>query len=151
VLRYAAGKRDWTAAGLPFEGAQARIPRVLAVTRCDVPTCRLGEPIGAVRDRTRSAGWDTCFVITEQRVVLGRVRTEAFAAAPDTPVETLMEPGPSTFRPDVPLSQMLDYMTEHGIRRAVITDQDGRLLGLIAREDLERGLAATHRSETGAG
>ena len=32
----------------------------------------LDEPLPDVRERVRSAGWDTCIVINEQRVMLGR-------------------------------------------------------------------------------
>jgi hypothetical protein len=150
VLRYTAGKRDWVAAGLPSEGEQKRQGRVLDVVRCDVPTCRLGDRIGAVRDRVRGAGWDICTVIAADRTVLGRLRTEAFAAAPATLVEALMAAGPSTFRPDVPLRQMLSYMDEHGIRSALITDQDGQLFGMLFLEDVERGLAEVGRPAAAA-
>src|SRR5438552_3647247 len=99
VRRYTAGKMDWFAAGLPREGEQAVLPRVMDVVRCGVPACRLDDRIGEVRDRVRAAGWDTSIVTTDERIVLGRIRKEAFAAAPETGVETLMESGPSTFRP----------------------------------------------------
>lgn len=151
VRRYVAGKQDWFAAGLPREGEQAKLARVMDVVRCDVPVCRIDDRIGAVRDRVRAAGWDTCVVTTDDRIVLGRIPTEAFAAAPDTPVETLMESGPSTFRPDRPLPEMVEYMYQHGDRTALITDQDGRLIGILQRERAERGLAGvTRAAETAA-
>src|SRR5258707_1198299 len=40
VFRYAPGKEDWMAAGLPIVGSRASIPRVGSVARRDVPKCR---------------------------------------------------------------------------------------------------------------
>ncbi|MGH2689826.1 MAG: hypothetical protein ACRDKW_13630, partial [Actinomycetota bacterium] len=57
VYDYAAGKLDWLAAGLPSEGMNASRPRAGDVARDDVPTCRLDERLGDVRERTRARGW----------------------------------------------------------------------------------------------
>jgi hypothetical protein len=64
-----------------------------------VPTCTLDEPLAEVRERVRGAGWDTCIVVNEQRVVLGRLGRNAVAAETDESVEEAMSPGPSTVRP----------------------------------------------------
>src|SRR5438093_3860780 len=71
VNEYEAGKLDWMAAGLPFEGTNADRPRAGTVARPEVPTCRASEPLPDVRDRARAQGWDVCVVVNDARVVLG--------------------------------------------------------------------------------
>src|SRR5262249_50006225 len=66
------------------------------VAHRDVPTCTLADNLQEVRERVRAAGWDTCIVVNEQRVVLGRLGRTAIAADTDEPVERAMTPGPST-------------------------------------------------------
>src|SRR6266545_1310430 len=75
VYWYKGGKADWTAAGLPFDGHLSRVPRIGDNVRRDVPTCRPDERIADVRDRVRTASWNTCFVVTADGTVLGRRRT----------------------------------------------------------------------------
>ncbi|CCD86604.1 conserved protein of unknown function [Bradyrhizobium sp. ORS 285] len=45
-------------------------------------------------------------------------------------------------RPDTKLTRVLQLMVEHRIRSLPVTDGDSRLVGIIAREDLVRALAA---------
>jgi hypothetical protein len=63
-----------------------------------VPTCTLDERLPQVRERVRAAGWDTCIVVNEERVVLGRLGRTAVAGDSDPCVEEAMSPGPSTVR-----------------------------------------------------
>ena len=49
-----------------------------------------------------------------------------------------MRPGPSTFRPNVSVDQMLAYMDENELDTAPVTRSDGELVGLLLREDAER-------------
>src|SRR5215213_1348261 len=74
---YEDGKRDWGSFGLPREGKLAERPTAGDVARRDVPTCRLSDDLHVVRHRVREAAWDTCFVVTEERVVLGRLGRRA--------------------------------------------------------------------------
>src|ERR671925_424954 len=99
VFRYSPGKQDWFAAGLPREGRLAGAPRR------DVPTCRLTDRVGEVQERVRAAGWDQCLVVNEQRIVLGRLRGKGLEAPDETPAEEVMEPGPTTFRPNGALGE----------------------------------------------
>lgn len=137
VYRYQAGKADWFAAGLPREGDEAHTPRVADVARRDVPTCRLDESVGAVRNRVRDGGWDVCVVVDEQRVVLGLVRAEALGVDPATPVEEVMQSGPVTFRPNLGAGQMPDYLKKQRTPRALVTTSDGVLMGLLRMEDVD--------------
>jgi Mg/Co/Ni transporter MgtE len=133
-----AGELDWLAAGLPTEGRTAELPRAGDVARPDVPTCRLDEPIGQVRERVRAAGWDACVVVNEERVVLGLLRTGELELGRDEPVEQVMRPGPSTFRPHVPIEELAHHLIHHDVPSSPVTTSDGRLVGLLRREDAAR-------------
>ncbi len=45
-----------------------------------------------------------------------------------------MEIGPSTFRPSALVSDVMDYLRRRNVDSAVITTSDGRLLGLLQRD-----------------
>jgi len=133
-----AGELDWLAAGLPTEGRNAQLPRAGDVARPDVPTCRLDEPIGQVRERVRAAGWDACVVVNDERVVLGLLRAEELRRGQDETIERVMRPGPSTFRPHVPIEELAHHMIHHDLPASPVTTSDGRLVGLLRREDAAR-------------
>jgi Mg/Co/Ni transporter MgtE len=133
-----AGELDWLAAGLPTEGGNAELPRAGDVARPDVPTCRLGESIGQVRERVRAAGWDACVVVNDQRVVLGLLRAGELQGGQDELIEQMMRPGPSTFRPHVLIEELAHFMVHHDLPSSPVTTSDGRLVGLLRREDAAR-------------
>jgi CBS domain-containing protein len=139
VYDYRTGKQDWLGAGLPTEGTNTQRPRLVDVVRRDVPTCSLGERLGDVRHRVAAAGWDTCVVVSQQRVVLGLLRASELAADPGLPVERAMRPGPSTYRPNVSVEQMRGIMTERNLVSSPVTTADGKLLGLVRRQDVGLG------------
>jgi Mg/Co/Ni transporter MgtE len=109
-----------------------------------VPTCGVDEPIGEVRQRVRAAGWDVCVVVNEERVVFGLLREAQLASEGDHNVEEVMRPGPSTFRPHVPIEEMAAYMQQHDLPTSPITSSDGRLIGLLSREDALRAAHEQH-------
>jgi predicted transcriptional regulator len=129
------GKLDWLAAGLPTEGTNAQLPRAGTVARRDVPTCRLDELLGPVRERVLEAGWDACVVVNDERVVFGLLRQAQLERDGDESIERVMRPGPSTFRPHVSIAEMAEFMVTHDLPTSPITTSDGRLVGLIRRED----------------
>jgi CBS domain-containing protein len=141
VYRYAAGKADWLAAGLPTEGAEATTLRAGAVARTDVPTCSPGERADQAAGRTRRAGWDSCIVVNAQRVVVGRLRRDALDAAGEATVEQVMEEGPTTIRASEELAELVQRMRNRNVPAIVVTDPDGRLLGILQRTDAELALA----------
>jgi CBS domain-containing protein len=136
VYDYKAGKQDWMGAGLPTEGTNAQRPRLVDVLRRDVPTCSLDERLGDVRDRAVAAGWDACVVVSQDRVVLGLLRAKELDADPDLPVEQVMRPGPSTYRPFVSVQEMRRTMTERNVESSPVTTSDGKLVGLVRRQDI---------------
>lgn len=141
VYDYEHGKYDWGAFGLPREGTAAH-PSAGDVARRDVPTCKLDDDLREVRERVRAAGWDTCFVATDGRVVLGRLGRAALAAADDARIEDVMSEGPSTVRPRMSIPDLLKRMDRNRLATYPVTNADGKLVGLVLRSDLEaQGLA----------
>jgi predicted transcriptional regulator len=68
-------------------------------------------------------------------VVLGLLRAEELEADPELRVEQTMRPGPSTFRPHVPIQEMAEFMVGHELDSSPITTSDGRLVGLLRQVD----------------
>lgn len=141
VHRYTAGEADWFAAGLPMEGQQLSVPRAQDVARRDVPTCGLSDQVGAVRERVRAAGWDQCIVVNQQHVVLGRLRQKELGADAAASVETVMESGPTTIRPDTMLDGITKRMAERRVESIVVSTSDGQLVGVLYRVDAEQVVA----------
>ena len=135
---YTAGKLDWLAAGLPIEGKAAGRPTAATVARRDAPTCHLEESLREVRERVRAAGWDACVVVNQARIVLGLLRAEQLGRDEDLTAESAMRPGPSTFRPNVAIAEMAEFMAKHDLPNAPVTTSAGELIGLVVRKDAER-------------
>jgi CBS domain-containing protein len=146
VYDYVSGKLDWLAAGLPTEGSSARLPRAGDVARKDVPTCSVDERLGDVRDRVREAGWDACVVVNEERIVFGLLRTRELDRDADARIEKVMRPGPSTYRPHVPIAEMAEHMVDHNLVSTPVTTSEGRLVGLLLREDAAREALRIHQA-----
>jgi Mg/Co/Ni transporter MgtE len=140
VYDYVAGKADWGSFGLPIEGRRDSATRAGAYARTDVPTCGLGERLGEVCQRVRDAGWDTCFVVDERRVVLGRLGRSALSRDGEVSVEEAMTLGPSTVRPSFGLEEAVQRMQAQNLTSLPVTYSDGVLVGLLRREDAERAL-----------
>jgi predicted transcriptional regulator len=140
---------DWKAAGLPTEGPNAGEPNAGSVARRDAPTCTLEEELGEVRKRVVAGGWNTCVVVNSERVVLGILRAKELAKDSALPVEKAMRPGPSTYRPFVEIAEMAEQLVERDLPNVPITTSDGRLVGLLKREDALRAWHQSHSSRHG--
>jgi Mg/Co/Ni transporter MgtE len=92
---------------------------------------------GHSSERVRVGGWDTCIVVNEQRVVLGRLGRRALAADTDESVEEAMTPGPSTVRPSIGVDALLERIRVRKLSSFLVTTPDGRLVSLVLREDIE--------------
>ena len=137
VYDYVPGKADWFASGLPREGRLASVPTIGEAARRDVPTCAPADKVGAVRERVRKAGWDRCVVVNKERVVLGLLRERELLSDPKSSVEEAMRNGPATFRPNEPVWKMAKRMQDREATAVLVTTPDGRLVGLLYREDAE--------------
>ena len=113
---------------LPFEGERGPEMRVGAVADRDVPTCGLNDTVADLGDVP-------LVVVVEDNVVLGVIEGDAFAD-PDKTAGEAMKPGPSTFRPPVPVEELAQYLLDHDLHHTLITTLDGRLIGVVTREDL---------------
>lgn len=142
VYEYRAGKLDWLAAGNPTDGENSKRPRAGDVARKDMVVCRLEDRVGDVHKRAGAAGWDVAVVVDPAEVVLGLLRSEQLEEEPGLPVKKAMRPGPSTFRPYVPIKEMADYMVEHQLDSVPITTSAGRLIGVLRKGDATREAAS---------
>src|ERR1700687_2653604 len=135
VYEYKAGKLDWLAAGLPTEGENSQRPRAGDVARKDVIVCGFKDRLAGVRDRAAAVGWDVAVAVDDEHVVLGLLRSKQLDMDGELTVEEAMHPGPSTFRPYVPMKEMADYMVEHELDGVPITTSDGKLIGVLLKSD----------------
>ena len=132
-----AGKKSWGSYGLPREGTNVPERTAGDVAHRDVPTCRLDERLAEVRERARAAGWDTCVVVNEQRVVLGRLGRKALAGNDERSIAESMSSGPSTVRPSIGADALLERIHARSLTSYLVTTPDGRLVGLVRRDDIE--------------
>ena len=80
-------------------------------------------------------------VVTEQGVVLGRLGRNALRASAAQTVEEAMTEGPSTVRPSIGRAALLKRMQDNGLTSFVITTADGKLVGVVLRDEAENVLA----------
>ena len=137
VNDYVAGKADWLAHGLATEGEYADRPRALDFIVDDVVTCQLGDGVGEVRDRVAASPYGFALVVSAQGILLGRLRRAVLESGSDTAAEVVMEPGPSTIRPDTALEPLLERMRSRDLKTLPVTTPEGKLLGLVRRAALE--------------
>jgi CBS domain-containing protein len=145
LFEYKAGKQDWFAAGLPVEGRLAGEPTIASVLHRDVPRFGLGDRAGPILDRMRGGGWEWAAVVDATGILLGRIRVRDIDA-PEATAEAVMEEGPSTYRPNVRLDELLARMLDNRFEMAFVTDPDGRLRGLVTRRDIARALDAYRKA-----
>lgn len=145
VSDYSAGKADWGSFGLPLEGDADSGTRVGAHLRTDVPTCRLEDRLPELCQRLDESGWETCFVVNNEGVVLGRIGRATIRGRQDLSAEDAMTPGPSTIRPSARLEDVAERMQRQHLTTLPVTTPDGRLVGLITRGAVEDARALMGR------
>jgi CBS-domain-containing membrane protein len=139
VYDYIAGKADWLARTLPTEGAGPRPPRVADRLHDDVATAELHERMRDVLPRVQASPYGFALVTSRRGVLLGRLRRAALEGDPTATAEQVMEPGPSTIRPDTEPVALARRLRERDLTTAVVTDPDGVLLGIVRLADLDGG------------
>ena len=112
----------------------------------DVVTCGPDELVGNVASPEDPEG---CVVVNEHTIVLGRLGPKELASPPDSIVEAVMRPGPATVRADEPLDELLDRMAKHRIKAMIVTTPEGRLLGVIRRQEEGSNRSAASQSDGG--
>jgi Mg/Co/Ni transporter MgtE len=99
-----------------------------------VPTCELGEQVGAVRRRLGETTL-TCVVVNDRRVVAGVLQhLDTIDPEDPRPVSQVMRPGPATIRPSEDLKAVRQRMSTHHIQHLLVTTPEGELLGLLRAE-----------------
>ncbi len=141
VYDYVDGIADWKASGLPTEGTTDQEQRVANATRPDIPTCPPDEPIDEVRTRLSAAGWEVCVVVDCDGVVIGRLHQIAMETDGELTAEQVMEPGPTTVRPDGLLQPLVDRMDHRDTPDVLVTTPQGTLIGVLFRDEAKRLLA----------
>ena len=136
------GKLDWLARGLPVEGDQQPVPRVKDLVRDDAVRAGRGEPVGEVRPRVEASPYGFALVVADDGTLLGRLRRRALEGDPEASAEQAMEPGPSTVRLDTDAAELAERLRQRDLKTAVVTDPEGRLVGVVRRADLEQASAA---------
>ena len=135
---------DWLANGMPFEGSEADLKRAGDLARMDVPTCRIDERLRDIRQRTEQAGWDSCVVVNEERVVMGLLRPHVWQGDLNQSVEQVMDADARTYRLNHPLDKVIDYMNRHEVDNVLVSNADGQLFGLLKRSDIEAEVKEKH-------
>jgi Mg/Co/Ni transporter MgtE len=128
---------DWLARGFPREGEKASETRAGDLARDDVvATCDLHARVGGVWERVKASPYRFALVLGPEGTLLGRLRRAALEEDPDAVAADVMEPGPSTIRFDRSLASVRERMTRLDLRTLPITTPEGRLLGVVRREDV---------------
>jgi CBS-domain-containing membrane protein len=79
-------------------------------------------------------------VVNEAGIVMGDLRGKALEADPNKRVEDVMDPGASTYRPNLSVKKLVHHLIETGAQRVLVSDGDGHLIGWLSRQDAERAL-----------
>lgn len=146
VYDYMPGKSDWMAAGLPREGQTATMLYAGDIARIAVPTCHFRERARETLERMEAEGQQFCVAVDEDRIVLGMLyRDEHNAPSPDATVESMMQSGPTTIRAHEQLGPLVERMKRAGVDAILVTNADGRLLGLLDRREAEQALETRQR------
>ena len=83
-------------------------------------------------------------VVTEKRIVLGRVRRSAAERAEAAATaESVMEAGPSTVRPHTPAAELRERLTSRNLTTAIVTTPGGCLVGVFHAADAEAAPATS--------
>jgi CBS domain-containing protein len=132
VYDYMAGKADWLAADLPFEGT-AQLAGMF--TRRGVATTAADTPVAEVLGLLERQGFGPVLVLNQAGVVMGAAYRDKLAAAGDAAVGTVMRFGVSTVRPSEDAAALAHRMGHRQVTRVVVTRSDGTLIGLFFAED----------------
>lgn len=137
-----AGKVEWLVRQRPIEGERADEPKVGDYARRDVVFAPLEEPVGTVRERVAASPYPFALVLSPGDVLLGRLRASQLDCDPTLAAAEVMEPGPSTVRPHRTAAGVARQLAERGLRWAIVTTPEGRLVGVAARDELEAAATA---------
>ena len=135
VYEYAAGKADWLAADLPFEGT-AELAGMF--TRRGVATVGERTPVAEALRLLDVQGFGPVVVLNQADVFMGAAyRHNLQSAAADAEVGTVLRFGVSTVRPSEDAAALAHRMGHAEVTRVVVTRSDGTLVGLFFARDVD--------------
>ncbi len=129
VYRYTLGKEDWIASGFETEGSDSNKPRLKQYVKRDMQTCLLRDRMQEIQNRRGSN--DFCVVLNDRNIVMGIIEGDAWNANPLSRASEVMNPAPTTYRPDADPKETLKELRKHDIENALVTTSDGELLGVL--------------------
>ena len=134
VYDYVAGKADWLAADLPFEGT-AQLAGMFA--RRGVATAGEHTAAAEALRLVEAQGFGPVLILNEAGVVMGTAYRDPLAAAPaEAEVGTVMRFGVSTVRASEDAAALAHRMGHAQVTRTVVTRADGTLIGLFFAADV---------------
>ena len=134
VYDYAAGKTDWLAYDLPFEGT-AQLAGLF--TRRGVAAVEEDTPAAGALRLLEAQGFGPVLVLNQAGVVMGAAYRDRLAsAATGASAGSVMRFGVSTVRPSEDAAALAHRMGHAGVTRVVVTRPDGTLVGLLFAADV---------------
>jgi CBS-domain-containing membrane protein len=107
-----------------------------------------GELVGVVTEsdlihQNQRLHIPTTFALLDSVIVLGSSKRmeEEFRRVAATTVEEIMTREPLTISPETPASEIAAIMADRHIHTLPVTDDEGRLLGIIGKLDVIRAIA----------
>ena len=128
------GRASWTVLGLPTEGTVGDRRRISSVIR-PAPSVTVDSTVRAIVALDPATD-DTIAVVDDHGVLLGAIDSGAVTLPPDTPVERIMMPAPSTIRPDLRIDEVVTRLRKDHLRQIFVTAINGTLFGVAALEEL---------------
>jgi rhodanese-related sulfurtransferase/CBS domain-containing protein len=132
VYDFTVSKAAWFAMGLPAEGTIPSSIRAGALAK-PATTC---TPDTRLDDLTAAGPGDVVVVVNADDVVLGAVRPPSSPMG-ETTVGQIMQLGPPTVRPSITADELAQSMDKQGQSHIIVTTFDGRLVGVVDRQDLD--------------
>jgi CBS domain-containing protein len=134
VYDYTAGKMDWLAADLPFQGT-AELAGTF--TRRDVVTVDEHKPAVEALRLLDAQGFGPVLVLNQAGVVMGAAYRDSLTSAPGgAETGSAMRSGVSTVRPSEDAAALAHRMSHAEVTRVVVTRSDGTLVGLFFAADV---------------
>jgi CBS-domain-containing membrane protein len=149
VYDYVPGKADWVAAGLPREGRSAQLPNAGDLVHRHTPTCHFRDRAVDAPRLMHAHDVNFCVAVTKDNVVLGMVYRDEVQDGDAKTIEQVMRPGPTTIRASEPLEPLVERMTRVHVDAILVTDPEGRLLGLLDRRRAHAAISTTRPTENG--
>lgn len=135
VYDYAAGKADWLAADLPYEGTAELAGRF---TRHGVATVAEDTPAAEALRLLDAQGFGPVLVLNQAGVLMGTAHRDSLAsAAGDAEAGSAMRFGVSTVRPSEDAAALAHRMGDARVTQVAVTRPDGTLVGLFFAADLQ--------------